>query len=269
MYPGPFIPTIVGNSTCMKGDSHVIMKVSEFEHDARQYADTDLSNAIGQLRSKHNITASYNITNVTTVEKEAYTSSYVSAAVSIKGTSVPININYVKDLDDGEVYVYVFDSNNRLSEYCYDEIDKLVVDAASQLRNKKSILAADDDDFDSMVAESDDIVDDTEGDTEDDPEVRDDVSIQDTLQDMSDTLEDMQNDVDKMDPDLVDIELNNNIADHYIAECSVCHGVFISAVVKSDAEIDNVHGICPLCNREADQLLKWLIVKADSSANHR
>lgn len=249
----------------MKGDSHVIMKVSEFEHDARQYADTDLSNAIGQLRSKHHITASYNITNVTTIEKETYTCSYVSAAVSVKGTSVPVNINYVKDRDNDEVCAYVFDSNNRLSEYCYDAIDKLVVDATSQLRKNKSILAADDDDFDGMVAESDDVVDITE----DRPEVNDDVSIQDTLQDMSDTLEDMQDAVDKMDPDLVDIELNNNIEDHYIAECSICHGVFISAVVKSDAEIDNVHGTCPLCNREADQLLKWLIVRADSSANHR
>lgn len=251
----------------MKGDSHVIMKVSEFEHDARQYADTDLSNAVGQLSSKHNITASYNITNVTTVEKETYTSSCVSAAVSIKGTSVPININYVKDRDDGEVYVYVFDSNNRLSEYCYDEIDKLVVDATSQLSNKQSITAADDDDFDSMVDDSEDIA---ETDTDDDaPEVSDENSIQDTLEDMSNTLEDMQDNIDDVDPDLVDIELNNNIEGHYIAECSVCHGVFISAVVKSDAEIDNIHGTCPLCNREADQLLKWLIVKADSAANNK
>ena len=233
------------------------MKVSEFEQDVRQYADADLSNAVDQLHSKHNISASYNITNVVTVEKKACTSSCVFAAISIRGAAVPVTINYVKDHSDGEVCAYVFDSNNRLSSYCYDEIDKLFVDATSQLNSKHSILAADDDDFDSMV-------DDDENDT---PEVSDDVSIQDTLEDMSDTLEDMQDDVDKMDPDLVDIELNNNIEDHYIAECSVCHGVFISAVVKSDTEIDNVHGTCPLCNREADQLLKWLIVKADSSAN--
>lgn len=250
----------------MKGDSHVTMKVSEFENDAKQYADADLSNAVDQLHSNHKIAASYNITNVVTVEKKACTSSCVFAAISIKGTTVPVTINYVKDHHNGEVCAYVFDSNNRLSSYCYDEIDKLVVDATSQMSNKRSITAADDD-FDSMVDDSEEVA---ETDTDDDaPEVSDENSIQDTLEDMSNTLEDMQDNIDDVDPDLVDIELNNNIEDHYIAECSVCHGVFISAVVKSDAEIDNIHGTCPLCNREADQLLKWLIVKADSSANNK
>ncbi len=249
----------------MKGDSHVIMKVSEFENDAKQYADADLSNAVDQLHSKHNVAASYNITNVVTEDYQACTSSCVFAAISIRGTTVPVTINYVKDHSDGEVCAYVFDSNNRLSNYCYDEIDKLVVDATSQLSNKQSITAADDDDFDSMVDDSEDIAEPDD----DEPEVSDEDSIQDTLEDMSNTLEDMQDNIDDVDPDLVDIDLNNNIEDHYIAECSVCHGVFISAVVKSDAEIDNIHGTCPLCNREADQLLKWLIVKADSSANNK
>lgn len=250
--------------TCMKGDLHTIMKSTDFEKDARQYADIDLSVAVDRLISKHNILASYTINNVQTRTKEMSTSSYISAAISVTGSAIPITINYVKTSNSDDVAAYVFDADNHLTDYGYDEIDKLVVDATSRLSNKQRIVAADDDDFDSMVDDSDEIIDDGKDDT---PEVNDDVSIQDTLEDMSDTLEDMQDDVDNMDPDLVDIELNNNIEDHYIAECSVCHGVFISAVVKSDAEIDNVHGTCPLCNREADQLLKWLIVKADSSAN--
>ena len=69
----------------------------------------------------------------------------------------------------------------------------------------------------------------------------------------------MQDSIDNMDEDDVDIEVDNNISNHYIAECERCHGVFISAVVESDQEISKISGICPLCDHETEQYLKWII----------
>lgn len=81
----------------------------------------------------------------------------------------------------------------------------------------------------------------------------------DALDDVADSVEDIQSDIEDIDDDSVDIALNNNIADHYIAECDKCQGVFISAVIESDQDIDHVSGICPLCGKESDQYLKWVI----------
>ena len=56
------------------------------------------------------------------------------------------------------------------------------------------------------------------------------------------------------------IEIDNNIAGHYIAECERCHGVFISSVEESDQEIESISGVCPLCDHETTQLLNWVVV---------
>ena len=61
------------------------------------------------------------------------------------------------------------------------------------------------------------------------------------------------------------IEIDNNIAGHYIAECERCHGVFISSIIGSDQEIESVSGICPLCDHESTQWLNWIIVNAKDS----
>ena len=83
--------------------------------------------------------------------------------------------------------------------------------------------------------------------------------IMDAVDDVADNLEDIKDAVDEVDEDDVDIALNNNISNHYIAECEKCQGIFISAVVESDQEIDHVSGICPLCKKETDQYLKWIV----------
>lgn len=92
----------------------------------------------------------------------------------------------------------------------------------------------------------------------------------DALDDVADSVEDIQNDLEDIDEDSVDIALNNNIANHYIAECDKCQGTFISAVIESDQDIDHVSGICPLCNKESDQYLKWIIrdVNSDQGQQH-
>lgn len=63
-------------------------------------------------------------------------------------------------------------------------------------------------------------------------------------------------DVDEDDPS---IEIDNNIENHYIAECESCHGIFISAVILSDQAVESLTGICPLCGKDSDQSLKWVI----------
>ena len=81
----------------------------------------------------------------------------------------------------------------------------------------------------------------------------------DTVDDLSDTVDDIQDTLDDIDEDDVDIELDNNIANHFIAECDGCHGVFISALVESDQDVSSIHGTCPLCEKETEQQLKWVI----------
>ena len=83
--------------------------------------------------------------------------------------------------------------------------------------------------------------------------------LMDAVDDVADQVEDIQDTVDDVSEDATSIEVNNNISNHYIAECDKCHGVFISAVIESDQKIDHVSGTCPLCNKDSDQYLKWII----------
>ena len=88
-------------------------------------------------------------------------------------------------------------------------------------------------------------------------------TVQDTLDDMADSIEDIQDTVDEVTEDDVAIEIDNNIENHYIAECDSCKGIFISAVVQSDQEVNFITGICPLCDKETEQFLKWVIKSVD------
>ena len=55
------------------------------------------------------------------------------------------------------------------------------------------------------------------------------------------------------------IEIDNNIANHLIAECQNCHGIFISAMIASDQPVESINGVCPLCNKDTEQSLLWII----------
>lgn len=78
----------------------------------------------------------------------------------------------------------------------------------------------------------------------------------DTIQDQ---VEDIQDQVDDIEQDDVDIDIDNNIVNHLIAECDSCKGIFISAMIASDQEVDSINGICPLCQKETSQTLRWII----------
>lgn len=124
---------------------------------------------------------------------------------------------------------------------------KVTATSSSSSNTKmKYVKAADEDmeDFDNF-----DMEDDSDG-------------IMDAIDDVADNVEELQDTIDDMEEDQVDIAINNNISDHFIAECDRCNGIFISAVVDSDQVIDHVTGICPLCGRETEQYLKWIIKDA-------
>ena len=83
----------------------------------------------------------------------------------------------------------------------------------------------------------------------------------DKLDEVADTVEDIQNtvDSDEIKETEVEIDIDNNISYHYIAECDKCKGIFISATVESDQEVEFVTGECPLCGEETEQYLKWVV----------
>lgn len=110
-----------------------------------------------------------------------------------------------------------------------------------------------------FAADEDDPFADMGFDDEMDPDLSEDDDLGDNIDDMADTLDEMSEALKDLDEDDVDIETENNIADHYIAECEKCHNVFISAVLVSDQKIEKISGTCPICDEECDQYLKWVV----------
>lgn len=96
---------------------------------------------------------------------------------------------------------------------------------------------------------------------DDDELLDEDTGLDDSIDDLKDKVDDVADQIDDVDPDEPGsgIEMDNNITNHYIAECDRCKGVFISAVVASDQVIEKVTGTCPLCDKDTDQYLKWII----------
>ena len=85
--------------------------------------------------------------------------------------------------------------------------------------------------------------------------------IRETIDDLADSVTEVQDVVEEVSEDNPEIEVDNNIANHFIAECDNCHGIFISAMVETDQDVKSVTGICPLCDKESEQVLKWIIKK--------
>lgn len=123
------------------------------------------------------------------------------------------------------------------------------VEAAAKIRKHSTAIFAADDDYaaiDSFESPTEEFNDDEGG-------------IADDVEEVQDQVEEIKDDIDNMDEDDIDIEIDNNIANHYIAECDNCHGVFISAMLETDQQVDHISGVCPLCQKDTDQKLKWII----------
>lgn len=121
---------------------------------------------------------------------------------------------------------------------------------SSKRVNRQNRIVAADEDFMDLDAEMDADV---------DRIAEDDEAFDDTLDDIADSVEDMQDTLDEVQEDDVDIEVDNNVEGHLIAECDKCHGIFISAMIESEQEVEKISGICPLCDKESDQYFKWVI----------
>ena len=158
--------------------------------------------------------------------------------------------DYYCNLDD----IYIEDEPKKLAPFLYESsLDDLY--GARPVTSSKSIksatITAADDDFESDDFNFDDEAVEVTGDDED--------SLSDQLDDIADNVEDIQDQVDEVEEDDIDIDIDNNISGHYIAECDKCHGIFISSVILSDQLLEKVTGTCPLCDKESDQYLKWVV----------
>ena len=148
------------------------------------------------------------------------------------------------------ILVYTYDGENI---YANKDVQATVAHLVKKFKDLHSIqsataiMAADDDGDDFFVDAS-------EGEL-----YEDDDSIGDDIDALSDKVDDLQDSVDDFEEDDVDIELDNNIEGHYIAECERCHGIFISAMIESDQVVEKITGVCPLCEKETDQHLKWIV----------
>lgn len=176
----------------------------------------------------------------------------VHAVLKIDGRNTDVDFDYEINLSPETVYI---------QKPCED----IVSDIESSLKNKvseatrisksskpvtSSSITAADDDF-----ESDDFSD--LDDTTDTTDSND--SLSDNIEDIADTVEDIQDTIDDVQEDDVNIQVENNISDHYIAECERCHGIFISSVIRSEQTLEKISGNCPLCDRQTDQYLKWVV----------
>ena len=174
----------------------------------------------------------------------------IHSVLKINGKDIDVDFEYELDMYPEKVRI------QKPCEAIVDDIEKSFSRKVSESTSvsKSSITAssitAADEDF-----ESDDFSD--ESFTDDSTNSPD--SLSDNIEDIADTVEDIQDTIDDVQPDDVNIDVENNISDHYIAECERCHGIFISSVIKSEQPLEKISGTCPLCDRQTDQYLKWVV----------
>ena len=182
---------------------------------------------------------------------------------AVDAEEVEYDVQIVLDIDSNQQvvsfqYYLQPDGNVELS----DDLDSVIQSVDSRIMSGQNtadlqtITAADDFDSDDF----DDDFDEIPHEPAEDDTIADDDSITDTLNDMSEQLDDLQDDItDPSNEDDINIDINNNIDNHYIAECEKCHGIFISSLIASDQRVESIHGVCPLCDKESDQYLKWIV----------
>lgn len=230
--------------------------------------DDDISTACQEFNNKWTYDAELiglDITQID-VEYDESTTLQVDATIRCEDLEFEIKFDVIDDIDHDE-YVYPEITKNDIHDAYmhryymsmnqkYDAQwfkDRLAANDIDVVYSATAIMAADEDDpFADMG------FDDIEDESETAP-VEDDASISDNLDDMADTLDDINDALQNFKEDDIDIETENNISDHFIAECEKCHGIFITAIVESDQSIEKISGTCPLCDKDCDQYLKWVI----------
>lgn len=214
------------------------MKTSEY---IKQYADEDANSAIEGFNKRNNKSATISDVSVSKLTNGKYEA---VATATVDGNDFNLNWNYTID-NDGYV------DSDLDTEQLYGCLSETAEAIESAIASSKTAITAADDDPDadlSEPADNDFIYDDGDD------------SVSDNLDDIADSVEDLQDSVEDIDEDDLQIDMDNNISDHYIAECDNCHGIFISSMIVSDQDVDSISGICPICDKDSTQYLKWKIV---------
>ena len=171
------------------------------------------------------------------------------ATIAADGRTFEFNWEYLIDGDS----IYIEEPESTLANELFRRYKESIssITSSSNVKRNQRIVAADED-FDEIV----------------DDELPDEDSFSDSLDDLSDQVEDIQDKVDDIPEDDVNIDTDNNISNHYIAECDTCHGIFISAMIESDQKVDKISGVCPLCEKETDQYLRWIVKDVTDDEEH-
>lgn len=181
-----------------------------------------------------------------TAKQEGVTASLDEIKISTKGDAVTATCSFLvrdKEIIDASIG-YESTSEGIFADSEINEVSAAILSAVAE-----PIMAAEDDpddafDFDAFDEEEIDMVGPDEGEVEED----------------SEELTETEDDEFEEDPETEpNIETDNNIAGHYIVECDRCHGIFISALMESDQVVETITGICPLCEKESDQYVKWVV----------
>lgn len=179
---------------------------------------------------------------------------YLCDAVQLEQTEEEVECPVQVKLTDGQYTISLMWSYSTLDDDLYldTEIRTIVHRGVAQYNKAAKVYSAT-----AITAAEDDM------DMIDDDFMYEDGSIKDGIDELSDKVEDIQDQVDDMDEDNIDINMDNNITNHYIAECESCHGIFISAMIESDQAVEKITGVCPLCEKDTDQYIKWVVKDVD------
>ena len=214
------------------------------------YAREDIANALKYIESAYEV--GFRVTGMSFKDSIDRNGS-VTANVSLSSNGKDIvTASWTYTVTDDEVYV---DSDSAdIGDAIYDQYSSAQSgqNVKAAVASKRRRIVAADEDLDSADNNFDDFENNFITEDPDD-------TVSDTLDDLADNVEDMQDQIDDVDEDEPSIDVDNNIEGHYIAECERCHGIFISAMIESDQEVEKISGVCPLCEKETDQYLKWVV----------
>lgn len=219
----------------------------------KTYATEDISEAVRLANEKYKLEAKLNKLTYDCdddIETADDASCIVNASITAGDKTINLSFEYVVSDDE----IYCSDDVGSLAKLIKSKLLGDVTAAASDRPLTSVAVTAADDDEDTEEPAVDDFSGFDEFDEFGDP-----ADIADSVDDLADSVDELQDRIDETDLDEVNIDIDNNIDGHYIAECERCHGVFISAVVESDQVVDSISGICPLCEKETTQYLKWVI----------
>lgn len=217
----------------------------EYTDAFERFANADASDIIKILKNKYKISAS-----LESLDIESVNSANIHAQFNLNGNITGVDWEYAANDNNT---VYMDKSIEELARALYSTTNRPVTSST-----RSSIFGADEesDEFEDIEFDDSDNV------------IIDDDSIADNIDNMADKLDDLQETIDDIQQDDPNIDMDNNIDNHYIAECERCHGIFISAVVESDQKIDKISGTCPLCEKETDQYLRWVVKSVHDSEDY-